>query len=83
MARKHLRFFMNEARDNGGTFRYRAAGDMTGIIFWNGIIKRRCIRQYLIVLTMEIDIETEIKCLGMEHGILSGNRMMWMLSGSG
>ena len=37
----------------------------------------------VIVLTMEVDIETEIKCLGMEHGILSGNRMMWMLSGSG
>lgn len=57
---------------------------MPGIIFWNGIIKRRCIRRYLsLYLRWRLTLRQRLNAWAWEHGILSGNRMMWMLSGSG
>ena len=48
---------------------------MTGIIFWNGIIKRRCIRRYLsLYLRWRLTLRQRLNAWAWEHGILSGNR---------
>ena len=69
---------------------YERSTEITAVLLdivmpeYDGIIKRRCIRRYLsLYLRWRLTLRQRLNAWAWEHGILSGNRMMWMLSGSG